>query len=98
MQSGQIEGSAGGRLCPVLELVPPARPSRTPLRALARRLGTRPHAPFPALFLFSVSPDTRPTPIEIPILARLEAVALGAAIQWCLVLATWGLLPLMLWW
>jgi len=28
--------------------------------------------------------------------ARLEAVALGAAIQWCLVLATWGLLPLML--
>jgi len=29
--------------------------------------------------------------------ARLEAVALGAAIQWCLVLATWGLLPLMLW-
>jgi hypothetical protein len=29
--------------------------------------------------------------------ARLEAVALGAALQWCLVLAAWGLLPLMLW-
>ncbi len=29
--------------------------------------------------------------------ARIEAVALGVALQWCLVLAAWGLLPLMLW-
>jgi hypothetical protein len=30
--------------------------------------------------------------------AQLEVVALVAALQWCLVLAAWGLLPLMLWW
>lgn len=29
--------------------------------------------------------------------AQLEVVALVAALQWCLVLAAWGLLPLMLW-
>lgn len=29
--------------------------------------------------------------------ARLELVALVGALQWCLVLAAWGLLPLMLW-
>ncbi len=30
--------------------------------------------------------------------ARLELIALIGALQWCLVLAAWGLLPLMLWW
>jgi len=29
--------------------------------------------------------------------AALDTVALGAALQWCVVLAIWGLLPLMLW-
>ncbi|MBA3891361.1 MAG: beta-lactamase family protein [Gemmatimonadaceae bacterium] len=29
--------------------------------------------------------------------AKLDALALSAALQWCLVLAWWGLLPLMLW-
>jgi CubicO group peptidase (beta-lactamase class C family) len=29
--------------------------------------------------------------------AALDLIALGAALQWCVVLALWGLLPLMLW-
>ena len=47
-----LAGSACGRVCPVMELVPSARPS-VPLTATSR-LGARPFAPFPAFFFFSV--------------------------------------------